>query len=375
MSSSTLFSPINFRSLHLANRVLISPMCQYSAVDGSANDWHVVHLGHLGLSGPGLVFTEATHVSAEGRITAKCLGLYSDENEAGLARVVQFMRTWTQSPVGIQLAHAGRKGSTAVPWEGGKSVSGAQAWETYAPSALAYDDGWQTPTALDPRGMEKIRADFVSSARRAVRLGFDMAELHFAHGYLAHQFLSPLSNVREDAYGGSLENRMRFPLELFRAVRDVWPADRPLGVRISATDYVEGGWTLDDSIVLARALRGLGCDFIDCSSGGLSPAQKIDVVPGYQVPFAAAIRAQADVPTFAVGMIVDPRFAEEIVADGKADCVVLARAFLRNPRWTWDAADVLGGQPFVPNQYLRGRDARFAINPAAAEETQDRPAR
>lgn len=343
-------------------------MCQYSAVDGSANDWHVVHLGHLALSGPGLVFTEATHVSAEGRITAHCLGLYSDENEARLARLLAFMRTWTQSPVGVQLAHAGRKASVAVPWEGGTSLSGPGSWETYAPSAIAYDTGWRIPTALDARGMQKVRDDFVSSGKRALRLGFDVIELHFAHGYLVHQFLSPLSNRREDEYGGNRENRMRFPLELFSAVRASWPAERPLGVRISVTDYVEGGWDLDDSIALARELRQLGCDFIDCSSGGLSPAQKIEVVPGYQVPFAAAIRAQADVPTFAVGMIVDPRFAEEIVASGQADCVVLARAFLRNPRWTWDAADALGAQSFVPNQYLRGRDRRFAISPMGEEE-------
>ena len=365
MTGASLFSPIDFRSLHLENRIVVSPMCQYSAVNGSANDWHVVHLGHLALSGPGLVFTEATHVSAEGRITPQCLGLYSDENEAGLARVLQFMRSWTRSAVGIQLAHAGRKASVAVPWEGGKSLSGATSWETFAPSAIAYDQDWQTPTALDAIGMQKIRDDFVSSAKRALRLGFDVVELHFAHGYLAHQFLSPLSNAREDDYGGSLQNRMRFPLELFRAVRDVWPQGRPMGVRISATDAVEDGWDLQDSIELARELRALGCDFIDCSSGGLSPAQKIEVVPGYQVPFASAIREQAKVPTFAVGMIVDPHFAQEILASGQADCVVLARAFLRNPRWTWDAADILGGRPFVPNQYLRGRDGRFAIPPTS----------
>lgn len=337
-------------------------MCQYSAVDGSANDWHMVHLGHLALSGPALVFTEAAHVSAEGRITPRCLGLYSDENETGLAQVVTFMRAWTQSAVGIQLAHAGRKASVSVPWEGGKSLGGPDSWETYAPSAIAYDDGWKTPTALDARGLQKVLDDFVASAKRALRLGFDVIELHFAHGYLAHQFLSPLSNVREDEYGGSRENRMRFPLELFGAVRDIWPPDRPMGVRISATDAVDGGWDVDDSVVLARGLRRLGCDFIDCSSGGLSPAQKIDVVPSYQVPFASTIREQAEIPTFAVGMIVDPDVAQEIVVSGKADCVVLARAFLRNPRWTWDAADALGGQPFVPNQYLRGRDRRFGIS-------------
>ncbi|MDQ6823598.1 MAG: oxidoreductase, partial [Candidatus Eremiobacteraeota bacterium] len=215
--------------------------------------------------------------------------------------------------------------------------------------------------------LQKVRDDFVASAERALRLGFDVLELHFAHGYLAHQFLSPLSNAREDRYGGSRENRMRFPLELFEAVRTMWPQERPMGVRISATDAVTGGWDVDDSVVLARELRRLGCDFIDCSSGGLSPAQKIDVAPGYQVPFAATIREQAEIPTFAVGMIVDPNAAQEIVASGKADCVAFARAFLRNPRWTWDAADVVGGEPFVPNQYLRGCDGRFAISRSKAQ--------
>ncbi|HEY8296636.1 MAG TPA: NADH:flavin oxidoreductase/NADH oxidase [Candidatus Baltobacteraceae bacterium] len=352
---SALFSPIAFRSLELANRIVVSPMCQYSAIDGSASDWHVVNLGQFALSGPALAFTEATHVSPEGRITPHCLGLYSDANEAALERVVRFVHEWTRSAVGVQLAHAGRKGSTQPPWDGGGRYDGPDAWQPVAPSALAYTDGWHVPRELDARGLQKVRDDFVAAAQRAERIGVDAIELHFAHGYLAHEFLSPLSNQRTDAYGGSRENRMRFPLELFAAVRAVWPAHKPLGVRISASDYVEGGWDLDDSVALALELKKLGCDFIDCSGGGLSPLQKIAVEPGYQVPFAQTIRERTGVPTMAVGMITDPAQAEAIVSQGRADCVELARGFIRHPRWTWDAADELGAEPFVPNQYQRGR--------------------
>jgi NADPH2 dehydrogenase len=332
-------------------------MCQYSAIDGTANDWHVVNLGQFALSGPGIVFSEATHVSAEGRITPRCLGLYSDENEAALSRVVRFVRDWTKSAFGVQLAHAGRKASTNPPWEGGGRYDGPGHWQPVAPSAVAYTDGWHVPRELDQIGLRDVRDDFVTAARRADRIGVDAIELHFAHGYLVHEFLSPLSNMRTDAYGGSRENRMRFPLELFSAVRAAWPAHKPLGVRISASDYVEGGWNLDDSIALARALAPLGCDFIDCSGGGLSPLQHIDAVPGYQVGFAEAVRRGSGVPTFAIGLITDPAEAEAIVAAGRADCISLARGFLRDPRWTWDAADALGGDPFVPNQYVRGRNA------------------
>ncbi len=354
---SALFSPLFLRTLALPNRIVVSPMCQYSAADGTANDWHVVHLGGFGLSGPGLVFTEATHVSPEGRITPRCLGLYSDANEAALVPVVRFFREWTHSAIGVQLAHAGRKGSTAPPWEGGGPLRGEQAWQTVAPSAIAYDEGWHVPEALDAAGLQKVRDDFVRAARRADRIGFDVVELHFAHGYLAHQFLSPLSNRRDDRYGGTLENRMRFPLELFAAVRGAWPERKPLGVRISATDYAEGGWAVEDSIALASALRELGCDFVDVSGGGLSPLQRIDARPGYQVDYAEAVRRAAGVATVAVGLITDPVQAEAIVSEGKADLVALARGFLRNPRWTWDAADALDGDAFVPNQYLRGRSS------------------
>ncbi len=355
---SKLFSPLSLRNVTFENRIVVSPMCQYSSIDGNANDWHVVNLGHFALSGPGLVFFEATHVSPEGRITDRDLGLYSDENEAAMSRVVAFVREWTRSKIGAQLAHAGRKASTTPPWEGGGAASGAHAYETVAPSALAYD-GYATPRALDAAGLEKVRRDFVSAAQRAARLDLDVIELHFAHGYLAHQFLSPLSNVRTDAYGGSLENRMRFPLELFDAVRAVWPKSKPLGVRISATDWVDGGWDIEQSIAFAHELHRRGCDFIDVSSAGLSPDQKIVLGPGYQVPFARAIRAATGIATMAVGAITDPQQADAIVANGDADFVALARGFIRDPRWVWNAADALDATSFVPNQYARGRATRM----------------
>ena len=350
-----MFEPISMRGLTLPNRIVVSPMCQYSSIDGNANDWHVVNLGHFALSGPGLAFFEATHVSTEGRITSSDLGLYSDDNEASMARVVAFVRQWTATKVGVQLAHAGRKGSTLPPWEGSGNASGDAAYQTVAPSAIAYAD-WQTPVALDAAGLQKVRDDFIAATLRCERLGVDTIELHFAHGYLAHEFLSPLSNTRGDEYGGSLENRMRFPLELFESVRGVWPANKPLGVRISATDWVEGGWDLDQSIAFVRELQRRDCDFVDVSSGGLSPEQKIQVGPGYQVPFASAIKRATGMTTMTVGMIVDPVQAETILSNGEADLVVLARGFIRNPRWVWDAADALGSSAFVPNQYLRGRN-------------------
>jgi 2,4-dienoyl-CoA reductase-like NADH-dependent reductase (Old Yellow Enzyme family) len=353
---SVLFSPLRLRDLTLANRIVVSPMCQYSSDDGSANDWHVVHLGHLTLSGPALAFFEATHVSPEGRITDRDLGLYSDENEAGMERVMRFIRRWSAGAIGVQLAHAGRKGATLPPWEGGGPASGERAYRIVAPSAVPFDDGWHVPAALDEAGLQKVRRDFVNAAKRAERLCIDVIELHFAHGYLAHEFLSPLSNLRDDRYGGSLENRLRFPLELFEAVRAVWPEGRPLGVRISATDWVDGGWDVDSSVVFATELKRRGCDFIDCSSGGLSPKQRIDAHPGYQVPFAARIKREAGISTIAIGMITEPLQAEGIVARGDADLVSLARGFLRKPRFVWDAADALGGESFVPNQYLRGRN-------------------
>ncbi len=353
--SASLFSPFSLRAIEIPNRVVVSPMCQYSALDGTASDWHLVNLGHLALSGPGLVFFEATHVNPEGRITPHCLGLYSDENERGLKRVVDFLKTWSKSRVGIQLGHAGRKGGTKPPFPAGDLPNDPALWTPVAPSALAYDEGWARPIALDRAGIAKATADFVAAAKRARRAGVEVIELHFAHGYLAHQFLSPLSNHRDDEYGGSLENRMRFPLELFQAVREAVPAEMPVGARISATDFVEGGWDLESSVVLVKRLAERGCDFVDVSGGGLSPLQKIHPAPGYQVGFAKAIRAATGMATIAVGMIVDPAYAERIVRDGEADFVALARGFLRDPRWLWNAADTLGGESFVPPQYARGR--------------------
>jgi 2,4-dienoyl-CoA reductase-like NADH-dependent reductase (Old Yellow Enzyme family) len=358
-----LFSPIELRGVAFENRIVVSPMCQYSALEGTANDWHTVNLGHLALSGPGLVFFEATHVSPEGRITPQCLGLYSDENEAGIARTVRFLRNSTRSKIGVQLAHAGRKASTVPPWEGGGPVRDGRGWTPVAPSALAYDAGSNVPHELDDAGLQKVRDDFVAAARRCARLGVDVVELHFAHGYLAHEFLSPLSNHRTDRYGGSLANRMAFPLELVDAVRGVWPQHLPLFVRISATDWVDGGWNPQEAIVFARECERRGVDAIDCSSGGLSPRQQIDARPGYQVAFARKIRREAEIPTVAVGMITDPFFAERIVADGDADFVAMARAFLRDPRWVWSAADLLGGEAFVPPQYARARKTLLPPRP------------
>ena len=329
-------------------------MCQYSARDGVASDWHLVNLGHLALGGAGLAFFEATHVSPEGRITPGCLGLYSDEHEAAMRRIVDYIHHWTPAKVGVQLAHAGRKGATQIPWEGEGSLSGDLAWQTVSASPIPYAQ-WQVPIALDAAGMQKVRDDFAAAAKRSMRIGIDVMELHFAHGYLVHQFLSPLSNHRTDAYGGSLENRMRFPLELFAAVRAAWPQDQPLGVRISATDWVPGGWDLEQSIAFSHALKALGCDFIDVSSGGLSPDQQIPVGPGYQVEFSREIRKAAQIPTMSVGMIVDPQLAERIVERGDADLVELARGFLRDPRWAWTAAEQLGAESFVPPQYTRAK--------------------
>lgn len=352
---SLLFSPIALRGVEFENRIVVSPMCQYSSEEGNANDWHIVNLGHFAISGPGLAFFEATAVSPEARITDRDLGLYSDSNQEAMARVVAFIRRWARSKIGVQLAHAGRKASTLPPWEGGTAAPPTRAYETFAPSAIPYAPDWRTPTALDEAGLRKVRDDFVRAAQRCVDLGIDAIELHFAHGYLAHQFLSPLTNRRTDAYGGSLENRMRFPIELFEAVRAVWPEEQPLGVRVSATDWADGGWNIEESIAFVRELKHRYCDFVDVSSGGLVPHQKISVGPGYQVPFAAEIKRATGMPVMTVGMITDPRQAETILRAGEADFIELARGFIRDPNWTWDAADLLGADAFVPNQYQRGR--------------------
>ena len=352
--TSALFQPISLRELHLPNRIMVSPMCQYSAIDGNACDWHLIHLGQLALGGAGLLCVEATAVEAIGRITPDCLGLYSDDNESALRRVLEAVRRHSDVPLAIQLAHAGRKASSHTPWDGGKLLGPeAGGWESIAPSALAFSPAEAPPREMQAADLERVREAFVQTARRAARLGFDAIELHSAHGYLLHEFLSPLSNRRNDRYGGSLENRMRFPLEVFSAVRKIWPEAKPLGVRLSASDWIEGGWDLPQAIEFSQQLKKLGCDWIDASSGGLAPEQKIALGPDYQVPFAEAIRKEADIPTIAVGLITEPRQAEDIIAGGKADLVALARGMLFDPHWAWRAAAELGAQVRAPKQYWR----------------------
>jgi 2,4-dienoyl-CoA reductase-like NADH-dependent reductase (Old Yellow Enzyme family) len=330
-------------------------MCQYSAERGCATDWHLVHWGQMLLSGAGMFTIEATAITAEGRITQGCLGLYDDATENALASTLARSRRQAPAmPVAIQLAHAGRKGSSALPWKGGKLIPPTHGgWTPVAPSAIPHADGEHAPKSLDAAGLAAVRDAFASSARRAERCGVDAIELHMAHGYLLHEFLSPLANRRDDAYGGSWENRVRFPLGVFAAVRAVWPDDRPMGVRISATDWVEGGWTVEDSIALALRLKAAGCDWIDVSSGGISPAQRIPLGPGYQVRFAGEVRRATALKTIAVGLITEPKQAEAIVASGEADLVAMARAMLWNPRWPWHAAAALGAQIRAPRQYWR----------------------
>jgi NADPH2 dehydrogenase len=354
---STLFKPISLRGLNLANRIMVSPMCQYSSDDGSANDWHFTHINNLALSGAAMFCIEATHVEAIGRITPGCAGLYSDANEAALKPILASVRKHSKAAVAMQLAHAGRKGSSARPWEGGQQIPLGQpgAWQAVAPSAVAHKEGEAAPTALDNAGLARIRDAFVASAKRAERLGIDALELHGAHGYLLHQFLSPISNKRTDKYGGSLENRMRYPLEVFDAVRAAFPKHKPIGMRVSSSDWVDGGWDLPQTIAFAHELKTRGVDWIDASSGGVSPLQKIPLGPGYQVPFAQAIKEATGLTTMTVGLITEPRQAEDIVAQGKADMVALARGMLYDPRWGWHAAAELHGEVTAPPQYWRSQ--------------------
>lgn len=357
---SKLFSPLAMGGIEIPNRVTVSPMCQYSARDGSMTDWHMQHLMGLALSGAGLLTVEATAVCPEGRITAGCTGLWSDENEAAMKRVVDACRGVSPAKLSLQLAHAGRKASAQRPWEGGKALSAAEgAWQTVAPSALPLAAGWPTPLALDEVGMARIRDAFVASARRALRLGFDMIEMHSAHGYLLNEFLSPLTNRRSDRYGGSIENRMRFPLEVFEAVRAVWPRERALGARIPGSDFVDGAWGPQDAVVYARALKAAGCDFVTVSGGGVVLDAKVPIGPGYQVPFAQAVREATGMITGAVGLISEPRQAEAILQEGRADYVALARAFLFNPRWALHAALVLGDEARFAPQYARAHPALY----------------
>jgi len=348
-----LFQPLTLRGLTLPNRIAVSPMCQYSSQDGLPDDWHLVHLGGLAQGGAGLVLTEAAAVLPEGRISPDDLGLWNLPQAEALAPIVHFIKTQGAVP-GIQLAHAGRKASAHAPWKGSGSVPpGAGGWTPVAPSALPFDGGWTVPTALDEPGILAVIEAFMDAARRALAAGFQVIEVHAAHGYLLHQFLSPLANQRTDAYGGSFENRTRLVREVVGALRNILPEELPLLVRISATDWVEGGWNLEESVALAKELKALGVDLVDCSSGGLSPRQKIDLGPGYQVPFAARIRAEADLPTGAVGLITEPQQAEQILAEGSADLVLLARELLRDPRWPLRAAQALGAEVPWPAPYAR----------------------
>jgi 2,4-dienoyl-CoA reductase-like NADH-dependent reductase (Old Yellow Enzyme family) len=370
MSHPKLFTPIMVGGLALTNRVVVAPMCQYSAVDGCMTDWHVIHLGHLALSGAALLTIEASAVAPEGRITYADVGLYSDETAAAMRRTLETVRRWSNIPIAIQLAHAGRKASTDIPWKGGGQIGpeAARGWRTEAPSPLAFLETERPPAALDRAGLERVKAAFVAAARRAHDLGLDAVQLHGAHGYLLHQFLSPLSNRRDDDHGGSLQNRMRFPLEVFQAVRAALPAAMPVSVRVSGTDWAPGGWDIQQTIELALALEARGCDAIHVSSGGLSPEQRIPIGPSYQVPLARAVRAEVSIPVVAVGLITEFEQAEAIVSTGDADLVALARAILYDPRWPWHAAAHFGVQIKAPDQYLRAQPKQhpglFAAHPS-----------
>jgi len=353
---SALFSPITLRGLTLSNRIMVAPMCQYSSEDGEANDWHFTHINSLALSGAGMFCIEATAVEAIGRITPGCLGLWNDATEAALKPVLASVRKRSKAAVAIQLAHAGRKASSHKPWDGGQLIPLSEGgWVAEGPSAVPHKESETPPRALDEAGLTRIRDAFVAGAKRAERLGIDAIEVHCAHGYLLHQFLSPIANRRTDRYGGSLQNRMRFPLEIFEAVRATFPSTKPVGLRVSATDWVEGGWDLPQTIAFVQELKQRGLDWIDVSSGGVSPQQKIPLGPGYQVPLAQAVKQATGVATIAVGLITEPKQAEDIVASGKADMVALARGMLYDPRWGWHAAVELGGEVSAPPQYWRSQ--------------------
>ena len=350
-----LFDPIRLRGLALANRVVVSPMCQDSAIDGRATDWHLVHWAQMMMSGASMFTIEATAVNAEGRISPGDLGLYDDACEEAIAR--NLARARAQCPplaVALQLAHAGRKASSRAPWDGGDLILPADGgWTPVAPSAVPHAAHEPAPIALDEAGLAAVRDAFADSARRAERAGVDALELHMAHGYLLHEFLSPIANRRTDRYGGDFESRIRFPLEVFDAARAAWPANRPLGVRLSCTDWVDGGWTLEQSVEFSRRLVARGVDWIDASSGGVSPHQSIPLGPGYQVRFAGEIKRATGATTIAVGLVTDAEQAASIVAAGDADMIAMARAFLWEPRWAWHAAAVLGASVVPPPQYLR----------------------
>jgi len=349
-----LFEPFDLRSVRLKNRIVVSPMCEYSAIDGVPNDWHFVHLGSRAVGGAALVFTEATAVEADGRISPQDTGIYNDEQLAAWAGIAAFVAGQGSVP-GIQLAHAGRKASTGSPWSGiGPARPEQGGWSPiWSSSPVPFADGWQTPAALDEAGLDRVRCAWKDATVRSWKAGFKVIEIHAAHGYLIGQFLSPLVNQRNDIYGGSLENRMRFPLEIVSIVRETWPEELAIFVRISCTDWAEGGWDIEQSIVFAKECKKLGIEAIDCSSGGTVPWAKVEIGPGYQAPFAEAIRREAGISTAAVGMITEPRQAEEILAEGKADLIVLARELLRDPYWPRRAAKELGATIPMPPQYAR----------------------
>jgi 2,4-dienoyl-CoA reductase-like NADH-dependent reductase (Old Yellow Enzyme family) len=352
---SALFTPLTLRDVTFRNRIFVSPMCQYSSRNGLATDWHLVHLGSRAVGGAGLVMVEATAVRPDGRISPDDSGIWSDEHVRAFARITAFVKEHGAVP-GIQLAHAGRKASTAPPWRGEGPVGPENGgWQPVAPSPIAFGEGYPVPREMSRADVEAVRGDFAAAARRAAAAGFEVVELHMAHGYLLHEFLSPLANQRLDDYGGRLENRMRLPVEVATDVRAAWPGHLPLLVRVSATDWVDGGWDLPNTVELARRLKGVGVDLVDCSSGGIVPGVRVPVGPGYQVPFAAAVRSEAGIATGAVGMITQPAQAEEIVATGKADAVLLAREMLRDPYWPLHAASALGVEAPWPVQYLRAR--------------------
>jgi 2,4-dienoyl-CoA reductase-like NADH-dependent reductase (Old Yellow Enzyme family) len=353
-STPPLFQPLTLRSVTLRNRIGVSPMCQYSATDGVANEWHHVHLGSRAVGGAGIVIVEATAVAPEGRITPGCLGLWCEKHIEPLARIAKFVKSHG-AVAGIQIAHAGRKASADLPWNGGAHLSGAQGgWEIIAPSALAFGgDLTKVPRVMTEADIVRVQNDFVATAKRALTAGFEFLELHAAHGYLFNEFLSPLTNQRTDKYGGSFENRIRFLLDTTRAIRQVWPDNLPLAVRISAIDWKSGGWQIEDSIALAKLLKAEGVDLMDCSSGGAVPDAKITVVPGYQVPFAEKVRHGANIATAAVGFITDPKQADDVIASGRADLVLLARQMLVDPYWPAHAAKALGHKLTPPNQYAR----------------------
>jgi NADPH2 dehydrogenase len=358
MTQPRLFTPLTIKDMTLDNRIVVPPMCQYSAIDGRAGDWHLQHYGAMAASSVGQIVLEATGVAPEGRISPYCLGIYDDATEAAMTRLVAALKGFGPSKVAIQLAHAGRKGSSAKPsLRMGPATAEEGGWDIIAPSAIAFE-GWPTPKAADEEDLARLKQAFVDGAKRALRAGFDAIEVHSAHGYLLHSFLSPLSNQRTDRYGGSLDNRMRFPLEVVEAVRAVWPAAKPLGIRISATDWADGGFTVEEAVPYAKAFQALGVDYVCVSSGGLVPYAKIPIGPGYQLPLAKRIRQETGLVTRAVGLITTPQQAEQALIDGIADLIAVGRGILDNPRWAWHAAQALGADiTYVPQYRAAGAKA------------------